>query len=125
MFLSGSGLYFSTLFKRTTTAVIANFTLAAVVWGIVPLLLALVAEINMVDFDFVESYLDTNPFVHIIVIMDATVGNSNLSNYHWVNYGSKNVYEATAWMAACAVGYVSLGLLFAWRAKCRLRRNIF
>jgi hypothetical protein len=25
----------------------------------------------------------------------------------------------------CMLGYMLLGLLFAWRAKCRLRRNIF
>lgn len=125
LFLSGSGLYFSACFKRTTTAVIANFALAAVVWGIAPLLMALMAELDLIDFNFVESYLDTNPFVHIVVIIEATVGRGSLNNYHWVNYGNKDVYDATVWMAACAIGYVSLGLLFAWRAKCRLRRNIF
>ena len=124
-FLSGSGLYFSTRFKRTTTAVIANFTLAAAIWGLAPLLMAFLAELRVVDHNFIESYLDTNPFVHIVVIMEATASRSNLSNYHWVSNGSKNVFDSTAWMAACALGYVSLGLLFAWRAKCRLRRNIF
>lgn len=125
VFLSGSGLYFSACFKRTTTAVIANFTLAAFVWGLAPLLMALMAEIDLLDFDFIESYLDTNPWVHIVVIMEATTGRGNLSNYHWVDYGNRNVYDAMLWMAACTFGYVSLGLLFAWRAKCRLRRNIF
>jgi ABC-type transport system involved in multi-copper enzyme maturation permease subunit len=124
-FLSGSGLYFSTRFKRTTTAVIANFALAATVWGLAPLLMAFLAQLDVIDFDFIESYLDTNPFVHIVVIIDATAGRSRLSNYQWVSYGSKNSLDATAWVAACAVGYISLGLLFAWRAKCRIRRNIF
>ena len=124
-FLSGSGLYFSARFKRTTTAVIANFLLAAAIWGLAPLLMAFLAELRVIDFDFIESYLDTNPFVHIVVIMDATAGRSSGSNYHWINYGSKDVFDATAWMLACGIGYVSLGLLFAWRAKCRLRRNIF
>ncbi len=57
--------------------------------------------------------------------MQATVGRNRLSNYYWFNHGSMNVLYSTAWMAACALGYVLLGLLFAWRAKCRLRRNIF
>ncbi len=125
VFLSGSGLYFSVRFRHTTTAVIANFVLAAVVWGIAPLVMELMAEIRLMDFDFVEAYLDTNPFVHIIVIIDATAGGHGLSMYHWIDYGSKSVFDATAWMTACALGYVSLGLLFAWRAKRRLRCNIF
>jgi len=32
IFLSGSGIYFSSRFKNTTTAVIMNFTLAAIIW---------------------------------------------------------------------------------------------
>ncbi|MBN2270981.1 MAG: ABC transporter permease subunit [Sedimentisphaerales bacterium] len=125
VFLSGSGLYFSARFKHTTTAVIANFALAAVVWGIAPLVMGLMAGIDLVDLDFVESYLDTNPFVHIAVIMDATAGGKGLSTYHWVDYSNKSAWDATAWMAACALGYASLGLLFAWRAKRRLRCNVF
>ena len=125
VFLSGSGLYFSTCFKRTTTAVVANFALAAGIWGIAPLIMALMAEIDLLDFDFLESYLDTNPFVHIVVIIEAAAGRGGLNNYHWIDYSSTNVYDATVWMAACAIGYASLGLLFAWRAKCRLRRNVF
>jgi len=125
VFLAGSGLYFSACFKRTTTAVVANFALAAVVWGIAPLVMALMAEIDLLDFDFLESYLDTNPFVHIVVILEATAGRGSLNSYRWIDYSSKNVFDATAWIAACALGYVSLGLLFAWRAKCRFRRNIF
>jgi len=48
-FLSGSGLYFSACFKRTTTAVVANFALAAVVWGIAPLVMVLMAEIDILS----------------------------------------------------------------------------
>jgi len=125
VFLSGSGLYFSSCFKRTTTAVILNFGLAAVVWGLAPLLMALIAEIDLIDFDFVEAYLDTNPFVHIVVIMEATVRRGGLRNYHWIEYNSRGVVEATIWMLTCTLGYAFCGVLFAWRATCRLRRNIF
>ncbi len=62
-FLSGSGLYFSTRFKRTTTAVIANFTLAATIWGLAPLLIVFLAELRVIDNNFIGSYLDANPFV--------------------------------------------------------------
>ena len=125
VFLSGSGLYFSARFRHTTTAVIANFVFAAVVWGIVPLVMALMAGTDLIALDFVSFYLDTNPFVHIIVIMDATAGGHGLNTYHWIDYGSKSVIDTTAWMTACAIGYVFLGLLFAWRAKRRLRCNVF
>jgi ABC-type transport system involved in multi-copper enzyme maturation permease subunit len=125
VFLSGTGLYFSSCFKHTTTAVIMNFVLAVTIWAVVPMLLGLMGII-MREGDFVEAYMDTNPFVHAAVIMDATANSgSALSRYNWIGFGNQDVVESTSWILACMAGYISIGAFFAWRAKCRFRRNIF
>jgi len=138
VFLSGSGLYFSSCFKRSTTAVIMNFALAAVIWGVLPLLMALVASINAPFTrdarDLVEIYMDTNPFVHVVVVIDATTTRGAFTRraqrrapdtYHWIGFRNMGVVESTSWMLICMLGYMFLGYLFAWRAKCRFRRNVF
>jgi len=125
VFLSGTGLYFSSRFKHTTAAVIANFALAGVIWGLMPILLFLLVQVGDMDQDLAEVYMDTNPFVHAFVIMDGAVSRGHGFYYHWVGWRDHGACEATAWMLTCMAGYVFLGYVFAWRAKCRLRRNIF
>ena len=130
VFLSGSGLYFSSRFKHTTTAVMMNFTLAAAIWAILPLLMAIVASINAPFTrdarELVDIYIDTNPFVHVGNIMIATVSEKPaMGSYFWPGHGTLNATESTVWMSACMVGYILIGFLFAWRAKHRFRRNIF
>jgi len=131
VFLSGTGLYFSSRFRRTTTAVIMNFALAAAIWGILPLLMALFASINSPFTrdarDFVEAYMDTNPFVHAVVVIDATANENpvKIGSYNWIGFRRTDVVESTSWMLICMAGYMLLAAFFAWRAKCRFRRNIF
>ncbi|MFH1717148.1 MAG: ABC transporter permease subunit [Planctomycetota bacterium] len=125
VFLSGTGLYFSSCFKHTTTAVITNFALAATIWAILPILMAILSGITNEGDYLLEAYMNTNPFVHACVIMDATAEQGELSGYDWVGTGSLQVGESTFWMLVCMAGYMALGLLFAWRAKCRFRRHIF
>jgi ABC-2 type transport system permease protein len=131
VFLSSTGLYFSSRFRRTTTAVIMNFALAAAIWGILPLLMALFASINSPFTrdarDFVEAYMDTNPFVHAVVVIDATANENpvKIGSYNWIGSRRTDVVESTSWMLVCMVGYMLLGAFFAWRAKCRFRCNIF
>ena len=45
IYLTGSGLYFSSRFKRTTTAVVCNFALAVLLWLALPLVFGFIAEI--------------------------------------------------------------------------------
>jgi len=126
VFLSGTGLYFSSCYKHTTTAVIMNFALAAVIWGILPLLMVIVVGITREGRDFLEVYMNTNPFVHTTVIMEASVNKPG--SYRWLSFGRQAVLdgvESTAWMLVCMVGYMLLGFLFAWRAEFRFRQNIF
>ena len=131
IFLSGTGLYFSSRFKHTTTAVLMNFALAAALWAILPLLLAIIASIHSPFTDdardLTEAYIDTNPFVHMGNIMIATAGSKahGLGNYYWPGRGTKDAADSTDWMLVCMVGYILTGLIFAWRAKCQFRRKIF
>jgi len=118
VFLSGTGLYFSSCFKRSTTAVIMNFALAVTIWVIVPLLLVL-ARLIIIHYDLVEACMDTNPFFHALVVID------NADGYGWIQFNIIDSVDLTSWMLICMVVYMLLGYLFAWRAKCRFRRNIF
>jgi len=131
IFLSSSGLYFSSRFKHTTTAVLMNFALAAAIWAILPLLMAIIASINSPftrDAEkLVEAYIDTNPFVHMGNIMIATSGkhHANLGNYYWPGQGTLNEFESTILMLICMIGYILIGFIFAWRAKYQFRHKIF
>lgn len=120
-FLSGTGLYFSSVYKHTTIAVIANFAFAAAIWAIPPLIL----EVGGASPDIEAANLDVNPFIHALVIMDSTVGEGGVPNYDWPGTRNMSAAESAVWMLKCAGVYAFLGFLFAWRAKCRLRRNIF
>jgi ABC-type transport system involved in multi-copper enzyme maturation permease subunit len=131
IFLAGSGLYFSSRFKHTTTAVLMNFALMAAIWAILPLLMAIMSEINS-PFrkelrDVVEFYIDTNPFVHMVNIILATASKNGMviSSYYWPGHGAMGVDRSTAWMLGCMGGYIMIGSIFAWRAKCQFRRRIF
>ncbi len=127
IFLTCTGIYFSTRFKRTTTAVVMNFILAATIWALVPILLFIIAEFTHGSDDFAESYMDTNPIINTAVIMDATANGkpARIENYHWVGSGNTDFSESMAWMLVCMSGYIFIGIIFAWRAKCRFRKNIF
>ena len=126
VFLSGGGLYFGSRFKHTTTAVTMNLALAVVLWAIVPILMGMIGEFFRGSRDLAEAYMDTNPFVHVAAILQATVG--DLHDYRWFKFrggDSLNFVESTIWIVVCTAGYMFLGGLFAWRAKCRFRHHIF
>jgi ABC-type transport system involved in multi-copper enzyme maturation permease subunit len=128
-FLSGTGLYFSARFKHTTTAVIMNFALAAVIWAIGPMFLGFFEIITSGGDDLVEAYMDTHPFVHAMVVMDATVSRglswSKINHYNWIGFRNMDFIKSTAWMLFCMLVYTFIGFLFACCAKNRFRRNIF
>jgi ABC-type transport system involved in multi-copper enzyme maturation permease subunit len=125
IFLSCTGIYFSSRFKRTTTAVVMNFLLAATIWALVPLLLFVISDISDSSDDFAESYMDTHPIVNTVVIMEATADKGRLGNYHWVGSGSTDFFESMGWMLVCMLGYLFMGIFFAWRAKSRFRKHIY
>jgi ABC-type transport system involved in multi-copper enzyme maturation permease subunit len=133
VFLTSVGIYFSTRFKRTTTAVVANFALAVVLWIIVPALLGLVtATISRDRVEVFEAYVSANPVVQATTIMGGAGGQDNAKtklsrlDFNWLSGShSEGIYSTTALLLVTTLIYISAGFLFAWRAKCRFRRNIF
>ena len=124
VFLCGSGLFFSAWFKRTTTAVIMNFAFAAVIWGVVPLLMGLYVGVTRSSTDFLEHILDMNPFVQIVVVI-ASAADGSMDNYDWVGFRSLNAAQSTVWMFVCMLIYSGFGLFFAQMARRMFRRRVF
>ena len=111
VFLCGTGFYFSSRFRRASAAVIANFILTILVWGIIPFLVILLKDtfrlgryFFILD-DLKEYCLGVVPFVQAMRAMN----------------GNPSLYESFRFIPI----YTLIGFLFAWRAKCRLRSNIF
>jgi ABC-2 type transport system permease protein len=120
VFLCGTGLYVSSRLRRASTAVAANFVLAGSVWSALHFLLALYgwafqhfyrrygrAFQHVYGRSLIDCFWETVPFVQAM----ETVWSRR-------RYGSP---ESTVYV----LGYILLGILFAWRAKCRLRRDVF
>ena len=122
--LCGSGMYFSARFKHTTTAVIMNFALAVVIWGLFPLFLVMICEITRSSDDLLEAYMNANPIYQAAVVMDATAqGGWRIGQYHWCNF-QMGAIASTIFLANMAAFHIFIGFLFVWRAMCRLRRRI-
>ncbi len=107
--LCGTGLYVSSRLTRTSSAVAANFVLAASVWGILHSVLALYERSfrHVYRRSFIERFWDTVPFVEAM---------QTVWSRRYYRSGEATVY---------VLGYVLLGIIFAWRAKCRFRRDVF
>jgi ABC-type transport system involved in multi-copper enzyme maturation permease subunit len=125
LFLVCTGLYFSTSLRHTTAAVIANIGLAAGLWALVPLLLALSLSAARAGDDLIEVYVDLNPFVHAGVIAAATAHRGSLGRYPWVQGGISGWADATGWMILTFTIYMAVGFVFLLCARARLRRNPF
>jgi len=133
-FLTGVGLYFSTRFKRTTSAVVANFALAIALWAVLPAVGGLIFGFTRNE-DFraaFELYASGNPVVQCVTVTGAASGEHEARmkvsklNYDWpTRRGWSKVGDTTLVLLTYMVTYASAGVFFAWRAKCRFRRNIF
>ncbi len=131
VFFISSGIYFSTLFKRTTTAVIMNFVLGFTIWVLIPLVMAMWLEIQDGSNDLGEYYMDLNPVFQCSLIMHETSTYEgwdyyfNLHNYDWLGQQNLSPTDSTIFMLKCMVGYMGIGLLFVWRTLGWFRKRIF
>jgi len=135
--LTGTGLYFSAVFRKTTVAVILNLVFCLGLWGILPLVAAMVEfPLRMAlgskgDMGLTEFIGDLNPMAHVALVADASAGLAHAQarmaalSYDWPSsHGSKaDALTTTLWLLAIAAGYALLGLLFALRARARIRKN--
>ena len=128
-FLTGAGLYFSCRFKRTTPAVVMNMGLALALWAVLPVV------VGMVVFSLFGRLTDapellacSNPVVQGWCVTYGagdydTLMDPGLS-YDWP-LGMTGAGDTTVVMLVSMLLYAAVGYLFLWRAKSRLRRNLF
>jgi ABC-type transport system involved in multi-copper enzyme maturation permease subunit len=131
VFVTGAGLYFSARFKRTTSAVVANFALALIIWVVIPFVLLLEAQVlRRHGVGIQRLWLSANPFVQAGVIMTTSGGSYNADTrlsglvYKWP-YANHRLGYTTMIMFVTTLIYCVVGVLFAWRAKARFRQSIF
>jgi ABC-2 type transport system permease protein len=123
--LIGTGLYWSTCLRRTTTAVVCNFIVPLIIWLVIPVLCIVVIEINNMSGRSIERYMRWHPFFQAGVIGEACTSNQgHLRMYDWVST-RLNVWESTLLLLGTACVYSMIGLGFGWFAKCLFRRKIF
>ncbi|MCK4958826.1 MAG: ABC transporter permease subunit [Planctomycetes bacterium] len=122
----GTGLYFSTRFKRTTTAVVMNFVLPLVIWGLVPLFMTLITAINNGSGDVVEGYCASIPFVQAgVSIYGGSRNHGHYQTHFQWPHGDENAAITTRLIFLFMMINVAIGVAFAMRAKYRLRQSIF
>jgi ABC-type transport system involved in multi-copper enzyme maturation permease subunit len=129
-FLTGSGLYFSARFKRTTSAVIASFALVLVLWVVLPSVLGLVSVI-INDYDVIGDFVSANPAAQLVILMDGSGGAWNAQagfsklTFDWPDSSWRKAWPTTGLVIIYMLIYTATGVLFGCRAKCRFRRNVF
>jgi ABC-type transport system involved in multi-copper enzyme maturation permease subunit len=135
VFLTGVGIYFSSCFQRTTSAVVANFGFILIIWFVIPVLLGFVSEFfrrNETLYTALGVCVSANPAAQATIVMNGDGGVSNAGtklsslDYSWPHSKrGMGVWQTTRNLLITASIYTVIGLLFAWRAMCRFRRNIF
>ncbi len=137
LFLTGTGLYFSSRFRRTTTAVVANITLAATLWLVLPIVMGLMSGPEPGGAATRGVIYNANPIVQTVVLIGGSSGAAHANmevselRYRWLDETSMmeerwpGAGAATGRMWGYLAAYGLAGLLFACLAKGRLRRRIF
>jgi len=127
-FLTGTGLFFSTVFRKTTAAVVVNLLLALTLWAIIPFVLAIGGDIAH-SHDAVEDYICVNPVVQTGVVTAAASGSERARRslrrleYNWPNARGVGFVGTTLAVAGTAALYAALGCAAACLAGARLRRH--
>ncbi len=130
-FTTCSGVFFSSLFKHTTSAVVANMIFVALLWAGVPFFATIIGGIFFRGSDvLIETVVMTNPFYYLIEVLDDIAGKGDASTswsrlrYSWAVGGKMNFIEATVLLWVVASAYIVTGLGFLKIVKMRLRKNI-
>ena len=110
-----------------------NFGLGLTLWAIVPMLLGMIVAISAVHEIGVGLCISSNPIYQAGTPMEGASGTRNARiglgrlRYSWPDSLGDDATAAatTVRMLVFMIIYILAGVLFAWRAKCRFRRNIF
>ncbi len=122
VFFTGSGLYFSSLFRHSTSAVVATIAMLIVLWGVLPTVFILSGDVYERDAG--------HPIVQTVVIIHGSAGLQNASlgladlKYQWP-HGRTGFAETTGLIAVSSIAYMLVGIVLMWRAGCRFRKKIF
>jgi len=109
---------------------VACFGMILILWAFVPILLGSLAVVNH-DADVLNAYVSANPAAQVTVILSGTAGKWNARqrlsslDYNWPNHRWSRVGATTRILFTYMLVYMSVGMFFAWRAKCLFRRRIF
>ncbi|MBN2588517.1 MAG: ABC transporter permease subunit [Sedimentisphaerales bacterium] len=126
--ISCSGLYFSSRFKHTTSAVVMNFVFILFIWALIPVVLGIFGEI-IGGHDAAEVCFFFNPFIQIIVIAISTITTqfrirNGIMQYDWPS-GYETLHTTLIVFGISFFAYIILALIFLWRTKKRIRNKIF
>lgn len=133
IYISGTGLYFSSRYRKTRTAVSTNMAFTLLVWGIVPVIGGL-AYRGLRDWE--SLIVIANPVVQAGVLVFGAGRVSFLGPlmgrprgellYSWPGgLAGDGPGWATLIMFVSLLGYSLLGLFCLWLAKRRLRKDLF
>lgn len=134
LFLTCTGVYFSTKHRSVTTALLMNLGLALMLWVLLPVGSDLLGEV-FGDREISANIQATNPIVQAwTVVAGATNVNPDEGDMHRFANGSLRYrwprgdfgwLGTTGIMLANALGYGLVALGLAWRTKKMFRRNVF
>ncbi len=121
IFLYGVGLYFSSRFKNTNSAIIACFVFIFGLWVIFPQIIIPNFPYSISRYFFIESLMENriniNPFT-----LTQTVLTSDI--FEGWSHPSHDYFSYFRWMNIIVISYIITGIVFAWRAKCLFRKNL-
>ncbi|MCF7956465.1 MAG: ABC transporter permease subunit [Phycisphaerae bacterium] len=117
--LSGSGLFFGTLFKKANAAVIANIIFAVGIWLALPML----SDFSLFILgDFFDFCLTINPFYESTLVVDIRAYTNMI--YRWPTE-KLGVGMTFLTIMISTIIHIATGAFFIFCAKKRLRKNIF
>ncbi|MBN1362331.1 MAG: ABC transporter permease subunit [Sedimentisphaerales bacterium] len=135
-FVTGTGLYFSARFARTTSAVLASFGVMLSLWAVGPVLAGLLDLMGgSIRGGLLTKYMLIHPAIQTQLILAGAGGAANgRAALAELQYGERSVLgfsleefglsDMTFILTVTALAYVGTGILFFFGAKRRLRRNI-
>jgi ABC-type transport system involved in multi-copper enzyme maturation permease subunit len=133
VFLTCTGVYFSTKYRSVTTALLMNLGLAGLLWLLIPMGADLLGDV-FGDKEISAHILATNPIVQAWrTVEGATLTGKESAlpryedgslRYRWPG-GICGWLGTTGIMLANTLGYGLVALWLAWRTKKMFRRNVF
>ncbi|MCX5677433.1 MAG: ABC transporter permease subunit [Planctomycetota bacterium] len=119
-FVTGTGILFSVLLRKTTSAVVANVALGAVIWAVAPLLVLLIFEWASGRSSAGELAICVNPAAQIVVALSQR----GQEAYDWPGpLHSSGLLDTTLMIGATAMVYLAAGVLCLAIASRRVRRH--